>query len=45
MFEKNIEIYNYVINNTTYDEEKAESIKPGYITNLDEILESKKEYA
>lgn len=40
--EKISEIYNYVINNMTYDEEKAESAKPGYITNLDEILESKK---
>ena len=42
MLKKYRKIYNYVINNMTYDEEKAESVKPGYITNLDEILESKK---
>lgn len=35
-------IYSYVINNMIYDDEKAETVKYGYTTDLDEILESKK---
>ncbi len=34
-------IYDYVINNITYDHEKAETVQPGYIPVVDEILEKK----
>lgn len=33
-------VYNYIISNITYDYQKADSVKSGYITNVDEILES-----
>lgn len=35
-------IYNYVVTELTYDNEKARTVKSGYIPVLDEILESKK---
>ena len=35
-------IYNYIINNFTYDYEKAENVESGYIPDIDEILELKK---
>lgn len=33
-------IYNYIIKNITYDYDKAENVKSGYISNVDEILQS-----
>lgn len=33
-------IYNYVISNTTYDEEKAEDIEAGYLPDIDETLDT-----
>lgn len=33
-------IYNYIIKNITYDYDKADTVKSGYITDVDEILES-----
>lgn len=33
-------VYNYIIKNITYDYEKAETVKSGYISDVDEILES-----
>lgn len=33
-------VYNYVIDNITYDYDKANSVKSGYISSVDEILES-----
>lgn len=33
-------VYNYMIKNITYDYEKADTVKSGYISNVDEILES-----
>lgn len=35
-------IYNYVINNITYDRVKAATVTSGYLPNLDQVLESKK---
>lgn len=34
-------VYNYVVDNITYDFEKAASVESGYIPNVDEILNSK----
>lgn len=34
-------IYNYIIENFTYDYNKAETVQSGYIPNVDEILNSK----
>lgn len=39
--EKISRIYNYVVNTLCYDDEKAENVKPGYLPNLDEILDTK----
>lgn len=36
-----IDVYEYVLNNITYDYDKAENVQSGYIPNVDEILESK----
>lgn len=33
-------VYNYIIKNITYDYDKANTVKSGYISNIDEILES-----
>lgn len=33
-------VYNYVIDNITYDYDKANSVKSGYISSVDEILEN-----
>lgn len=33
-------VYNYIISNIKYDYEKADTVKSGYITNVDEILDS-----
>jgi transglutaminase-like putative cysteine protease len=35
------EIYDYVINNITYDEQKAETVEAGYLPDVDETLETK----
>lgn len=35
-------IYNYVVNALTYDNEKARTVKSGYIPVLDDVLEAKK---
>ncbi len=35
-------IYSYVVENITYDKEKAASVTSGYLPVLDEVLESKK---
>jgi hypothetical protein len=31
-------VYNYVINNTVYDKQKAQTVKSGYLPNVDETL-------
>jgi len=31
-------VYNYVINNTVYDKKKAQTVKSGYLPNVDETL-------
>lgn len=36
-----ISVYEYVLNNITYDYDKAENVQSGYIPNVDEILERK----
>lgn len=36
-----IDVYEYVLNNITYDYDKAENVQSGYIPNVDEILETK----
>lgn len=33
-------IYNYVINNLTYDTAKAQSVQSGYLPNVDVVLHS-----
>lgn len=38
-----ISVYNYVVENITYDYDKAENVKSGYIPDVDEILRSKRE--
>ncbi len=35
-------IYNYIITNIVYDTDKATSVKPGYVPDVDEILKSNK---
>ncbi len=35
-------VYNYVVNNITYDTELAANVKSGYLPVLDKVLESKK---
>ena len=35
-------VYDYVINNITYDHERAETVKPDYVPNVDQILKEKK---
>ena len=35
-------VYDYVVQNVTYDEEKAAAVQSGYLPDLDEILEIKK---
>ena len=35
-------VYNYVVNNITYDPELAANVKSGYLPVLDKVLESKK---
>lgn len=35
-------VYDYVVNNFTYDKEKAATVKSGYLPVLDEVLRSKK---
>lgn len=35
-------IYNFVINNISYDKRKAETVKPGYLPVVDSILAAKK---
>lgn len=35
-------IYDYVVNNFTYDTPKAQSVQSGYLPNVDQILASKK---
>lgn len=35
-------VYEYVVNNITYDTELAENVKSGYLPVLDKVLESKK---
>lgn len=34
-------VYNFITKNITYDYDKANTVKSGYISNVDEILESK----
>ena len=40
--EKVAAVYDYVVQNLSYDEEKAATVKSGYLPELDAILESKK---
>ena len=40
--DKILAIYNYVINNYTYDKEKAKTVQSGYLPDIDKIIESKK---
>ena len=40
--DKVTQVYNYVINNVTYDKEKAQSVKSGYLPNVDNTLKTKK---
>ena len=35
-------IYNYVVENIEYDHEEAKTVQPGYLPNVDEVLDSKK---
>ena len=35
-------VYNYVINNVTYDTAKAASVQSGYLPNIDQVLAQKK---
>lgn len=35
-------VYDYVVNNLTYDTQKAKSVTPGYLPNVDSVLASKK---
>ena len=35
-------VYEYVVKNIVYDEEKAETVKSGYLPNVDETLKTKK---
>lgn len=35
-------VYNYVIDNLTYDTEKAENVQSGYLPDVDQVLESGK---
>ena len=35
-------VYDYVIKNITYDHERAETVKPDYVPNVDEVLHEKK---
>ncbi len=35
-------VYNYVINNITYDKEKAKTVKSGYLPDVDEVMSSGK---
>ena len=35
-------IYNYIVNNYTYDQKKADTVKSGYIPSIDDIYTSKK---
>jgi len=41
-FVKVKKIYHYVVNNFTYDNKKAKSVKSGYLPNLDSVLKEKK---
>ena len=41
-FDKIDVIYDYVISNITYDNEKAKTVKSGYLPSVDEILKSNK---
>lgn len=41
-FEKIDVIYDYIITNITYDNEKAKTVKSGYLPSVDEILKSNK---
>ena len=36
------EVYHYVVENITYDKEEAQSVKSGYLPDVDEVLETKK---
>ena len=40
--EKVAAVYDYVVENLTYDEEKAATVKSGYLPVLDEVLSAKK---
>jgi len=35
-------IYNYVVNNLTYDKERAATVKSGYLPDIDDVLAKKK---
>lgn len=35
-------VYNYVIKNMTYDKKKAQTVKSGYLPDLDQVLKAKK---
>lgn len=41
-FDKIDVIYDYIISNITYDNEKAKTVKSGYLPSVDEILKSNK---
>ncbi len=36
------EVYNYIIKTVSYDHEEAETVKSGYIPDIDEVLETRK---
>ena len=36
------EVYNYIIKTVVYDHEEAETVKSGYIPDIDEVLETRK---
>ena len=40
--DKVTKVYNYVINNLTYDKQKAQTVQSGYLPNVDETLASRK---
>ena len=35
-------VYDYVVKNITYDHERAETVKPDYVPNVDDVLKEKK---
>ena len=40
--DKVTKVYEYVVNNVTYDKEKAQTVKSGYLPNVDDTLRTRK---